>query len=124
MRILNKIKFIKLLPIILVSLFFIPVSKVFAATVPDLGAADSFSVLGALSASSANTTTLSGNLGLSPGLAVSRTGPWVVGGSEYFGPLTLAGTAQTDALTAFNDLVGQSSGLMATKTELLFSINI
>jgi hypothetical protein len=80
-----------------------------AATLPELGAAASFSVLAASSAASANMTILSGDLGLSPGLAVSRTGPWTVGGTEYFGPLSLAATAQTDALGAFNNLAGQFS---------------
>jgi hypothetical protein len=79
------------------------------ATAPGLGAASSFSALAALSASSANTTTLGGDLGLSPGVESSRTGPWSVGGSEYFGPTTLAGNAQTDALGAYNNLAGQSS---------------
>ena len=59
------------------------VSPAFAATAPDLGTAASFSVLGALSASSANGTTLSGDLGLSPGLEISRTGSWVVNGPEF-----------------------------------------
>lgn len=80
------------------------------ATAPNLGAAGSFSVLAALSASAAGPgTTISGDLGLSPGLAVSRTGPWTVGGSEHFGPGSLAETAQSDALGAFNDLAGQAS---------------
>ncbi len=81
-----------------------------AASAPPLGAAASFSVLAALSMSAAGAgTVVSGDLGLSPGLAVSRTGPWTVGGTEYFGPLSLAATAQANALTAFNDLAGQGS---------------
>jgi hypothetical protein len=80
-----------------------------AATAPGLGAASSFSALAALSASSANTTTLQGDLGLSTGVESSRTGPWIVGGSEYFGPLTLAANARTDALGAYNNLAGQGS---------------
>lgn len=79
------------------------------ATAPGLGAADSFAVLAAQSASSANTTTIWGDLGLYPGLESSRTGPWVIGGDEYFGPGTLAETAQQDALTAYNNLAGQAS---------------
>ena len=81
----------------------------FAATAPSLETAASFSVLGAAAMSTANPTTVSGDLGLSPGLAVSRTGTWTVRGSEYFGPLSLAGTAQADALDAFNNLAGQTS---------------
>lgn len=81
-----------------------------AATAPTLGAAGTFSVLAALSMSAAGAgTVVSGDLGLSPGLAASRTGPWTVGGTEFFGPLSLAATAQTDALGAFNNLAGQVS---------------
>jgi len=79
-------------------------------TDPGLGVAESFSVLAALSMSAAGAGTIvQQNLGLSPGLAVSRTGPWAVGGTEYFGPLTLAADAQTAALGAFNNLAGQTS---------------
>jgi len=80
-----------------------------AAVFQSLSTATNFSVLGALSAASANTTVTSGDLGLSPGLAVSRTGPWTVGGTEYFGPASPAFSAQADALSAFNALVAQIS---------------
>ncbi|HSR89390.1 MAG TPA: ice-binding family protein [Candidatus Udaeobacter sp.] len=86
-----------------------PIS-VSAATAPSLGAADSFSVLAGLStAANGGGTTVSGNLGLSPGLAVSRTGTWTVLGTEYFGTGGLSQTAQTDALSAFNNLAGQTT---------------
>jgi len=79
------------------------------ATSPSLGAASGFSALAAVAASSATTTTLAGNLGLSPGVETSKTGTWVVGGSEYYGPLTAAADAQSAALTAYNNLAGQGS---------------
>lgn len=84
-------------------------SAALAASAPALGDAATFSVLGAAAMSSANTTTLSGDLGLSPGLAVSRTGTWVVGGTEYFGTGGLSATAQTAALGAYNNLVAQTT---------------
>jgi hypothetical protein len=80
------------------------------ATAPSLGAASTFSVLAALSMSAAGAgTTVSGDLGLSPGLASSKTGPWTVGGSQYFGPLSLAFNAQASALSAYANLAGQGS---------------
>jgi hypothetical protein len=79
------------------------------ATAPNLGAASKFSALAGLSASSANTTTLSRNLGLYPGVESSKTGPWVIGGNGYYGPGTLAQDAQASALSAFNNLAGQGS---------------
>ncbi len=85
--------------------------KSLAATVvaANLSSATNFSVLAALSTSSAASgTTTSGDLGLSPGLAVSRTGTWTVGGTEYFGPSSAAFNAQADALIAFNNLVSET----------------
>ena len=80
------------------------------ADAPPLGDAASFSVLAALSMSAAGAgTTVSGDLGLSPGLAISRTGPWTVGGTEYFGTGGLSQEAQADALVAFNNLAAQGS---------------
>lgn len=89
-----------------------------AATSPSLGAAEAYSVLAAQSASSANTTTIAGNLGLSPGLQASVTGPWVVGGATYFGATGPAANAQAGALGAYNNLAGQTSdGLWGGATE-------
>ena len=80
------------------------------ADAPLLGAADSFSVLAALSMSAAGAgTTVEGDLGLSPGLETSRTGSWTVGGTEYFGPLSLAADAQAAALAAYNNMTSQTS---------------
>ncbi len=113
---MNKLKVLTISIILVISLlwagtsFDVSARPLTAASAPPLGAAASFSVLAATSAASANMTTTSGDLGLSPGLAVSRTGPWLVGGSEYFGPApSLSASAQTDALGAFNNMVGQAS---------------
>jgi hypothetical protein len=112
---MNKQKYLTIAVILAVSLslalfsFNVSANQLAAANAPNLGAARPFSVLAALSAASANTTTISGNLGLSPGLESSRTGPWSVGGMEYFGPLSLAADAQTAALGAFNYMAGQAS---------------
>ena len=86
-----------------------------SAIAPGLGDATTFSVLAHLSMDSANMTTVSGDLGLSSGLAAQRTGPWTVGGSQYFGPSSLAFNARADALAAFNNLAGQGpDGSMIT----------
>ncbi|MCX6779033.1 MAG: ice-binding family protein, partial [Candidatus Magasanikbacteria bacterium] len=83
---------------------------VLAATAPSLGDAASFSVLGAAAMSSANPTTISGDLGLSPGLAVSKTGTWThTGGNDYFGTGGLSASAETAALGAYNNLVSQTT---------------
>lgn len=97
--------------LVFIPAFFITPPKAYAiATAPSLGTASTFSVLAGLSMSAAGAgTTVSGDLGLSPGLEVSKTGPWTVGGGEYFGTGGLSEDAQTDALSAFNDLAGQTS---------------
>ena len=86
------------------------------ATSPNLGDAASFSVLAGLSMSAAGAgTTISGDLGLSPGLETSKTGPWTVGGSQYFGTTGLSATAQGAALIAYGNLAGQTtSGVWGT----------
>src|SRR3989338_1813037 len=66
------------------------------AVAPNLGTAASFSVFGgsAMTADGSGAT-VSGDLGVNPGLSAS--GPWTVGGSSYFGTGGLSGTAKTDA---------------------------
>lgn len=61
-----------------------------------LGLAASFSVFaGSAMTADAMGATVSGDLGVNPGLSVS--GPWTVGGTSYFGTGGLSGTAKTDA---------------------------
>ena len=87
-----------------------PIAALAVATAPDLGVADSFSVLAEPSMTAANPTTISGDLGLSTGLEASKVGTWThTGGSDYFGPLSLAKNAYDDALIAFNNLAGQTT---------------
>ena len=127
MKILNKIKLIKLLPIILVSLFFISTSKIHAATPRvNLLTADPFAVLGASAISDTPNSTINGNVGLSPGGGASITGltcSEVTGtiydtNGEYTGNpagtacrITDAGLltqAKNDLTTAANDAAGRT----------------
>jgi uncharacterized repeat protein (TIGR01451 family) len=80
----------------------------FSGHVPSLGAAASFAVLAATTVTNTGLTVVSGNLGVSPGTAVTGFGPGVIqNGSIYSGAGSLAGPAQASALTAYNDLVAQ-----------------
>lgn len=74
-----------------------------AAVAPNLGTSASFSVFGgsAMTADSSGAT-VSGDLGVNPGLSAS--GPWTVGGTSYFGTGGLSGTAKTDATTAYTSM--------------------
>jgi hypothetical protein len=81
-----------------------------AQSVPPLGAAESFAALAGttLTATGAGTV-ISGNVGVSPGLAVTGFPPAVVvNGQIYTGAGSLAGPAQDSALIAYNNLKGQT----------------
>ena len=92
------------LTVLMVVGFAAPISALaIAATAPNLGTSASFSVFGgsAMTADGSGAT-VSGDLGVNPGLSVS--GPWVVGGSRYFGTGGLSGTAKTDATAAWTSM--------------------
>ena len=73
---------------------------------PTLGTAKSFAVLAGSTATNTGFTVVTGNLGVSPGLAVTNFPPGIVTGTSYSGgavPLQ----AQNDVTTAYNDLAGR-----------------
>lgn len=76
-------------------------SLAFAAAPVGLGAAGTYSVLAATMVTSTGATTLSGDLGVSPGTAVVGFPPGIVNGSTRTGDQ--AAPAQTDLLAAYND---------------------
>lgn len=80
----------------------------FSGHAPSLGAATSFAVLAATTVTNTGLTVVKGNVGVSPGTAVTGFGPGVIqNGAIYSGSGSLAGPAQASAATAYNDLVGQ-----------------
>ena len=91
------------------ALFFAASSRpALAQSVPSLGAAESFAVLSATTTTSTGLTVVSGNVGVSPGTAVTGFGPGVIqNGQIYSGAGSLAGPAQASALSAYNDLKAQ-----------------
>jgi hypothetical protein len=77
-----------------------------SGTAPSLGGAATFAVLAATTVTNTGLTTVSGDLGVSPGTAVTGFGPGVIhNGAIYSGAGSLAGPAQASALTAYNNLV-------------------
>jgi len=118
MRILNRIKFIKLLPIILVSLFFIPVSKVLGAEARvGLGTADSFAVLGGSAITNTGLSVITGDLGLSPETSITGFPPGTISGTTHATD-AVALQAQTDLTTAYNDADGRSCTTNLTGQDL------
>ncbi len=78
-----------------------------AQTVSDLGTAGNFTILGGSAVTSTGATIINGNLGVSPGTAVTGFPPGIViNGSINInnGP---AATAHADTITAFNLLAGE-----------------
>jgi hypothetical protein len=89
--------------------------QVRAAT--DLGSADSFAVLGGSTVTSTGNTVINGNLGVSPGTAITGFGPGVVNGTTYSsGPVALQ--AANDAAAAYAAIAGETSGLNLTGQDL------
>jgi type VI secretion system secreted protein VgrG len=78
------------------------------ASVVSLGAADSFAVLGASTVTNAGATVVNGDLGVSPGTAVTGFGPGVVLNGSIHMNDAIAMQAHADAATAYGQLVGET----------------
>jgi hypothetical protein len=77
-----------------------------AQTAVSLGTAANFEVLAGSGVTNTGKTNVTGNLGVSPGTAVTGFGPGTVSGTIYTGVATAAGTAQADLTTAYNNAQG------------------
>jgi len=88
--------------------FIAPHGIVNAATAPSLGTAQNFAVLGAAVTNTGLTTISGGNLGVSPGLAITGFPLGIVTppGTIHAGD-AVALQAQSDATVAYNNLAGQ-----------------
>jgi Ice-binding-like/Calx-beta domain/Domain of unknown function (DUF4214) len=102
-----------------------------AQSVPPLGNAQSFAALGGTAITATGSAVISGNVGVSPGSAVTGFPPAIVqNGQIYTGAASLAGAAQTSALDAYNNLKGQAclpannlSGKILGQTPGFLSLN-
>jgi len=127
MKIFSKVKFLAILPIILMGFLLFPVSKIYATTPRvDLLTADDFAVLGGSAISDTPSSIINGNVGLSPNGGASITGLTCgeVTGTIYDNDgfytgnpagvacrITDAGLltkAKNDLTTAVNDATGRS----------------
>lgn len=79
-----------------------------AATAPSLGSADSFSVLGATSVTNTGTTTVSSDLGVSPGTSITNGGVLTIGGATHNNDATSI-QAKLDLATAHGDIMSQGA---------------
>jgi type VI secretion system secreted protein VgrG len=82
------------------------VSPAAAQVAPSLGAAEGFAVLAGSTVTNAGASVITGDLGVSPGSAVTGFPPGTVSGSIYIDATALA--AQGSVLAAYNDLAGEA----------------
>jgi hypothetical protein len=89
-----------------------------AATAPTLGTASSFAVLGGSTVTNTGPTTVDGDLGVSPGNAVTGFPPGLVTGGTIHSADAVAEQAQSNVTTAYNELAGQSCDADLTDQDL------
>lgn len=88
-------------------------NNVMAQKAPELGQLESFAVLGASTVTNTGKTSVNGNLGVSPGSAITGFGPGVVNNGEtYNGANSLAGSAQKSAAAAYQFLLKQTDNII------------
>ena len=88
-----------------------------AAVAPGLGAATSFAVLGGSAVTNTGPSIVDGDLGVSPGTAISGFPPGIVNGAMHAAD-AVALQAQTDVTTAYNSLAGQPCNTVLTGQDL------
>jgi uncharacterized repeat protein (TIGR01451 family) len=88
-----------------------------AAVAPPLGTEQSFAVLGGSTVTNTGPSVITGDLGLSPGTAVTGFPPGTVTGTIHAAD-AVALQAQTDTTTAYNNLAGQACDFDLTGQDL------
>jgi hypothetical protein len=75
----------------------------------NLGSAASYAILAGSTVTNAGATFINGDLGLSPGTAVTGFGPGIENGTTRVSPDANAAAAKSDLTTAFNDVAGRTT---------------
>lgn len=111
---------LSLLNWLLVSFFvlFINVVPSLAATTVNLGTGENFAVLGASTVTNTGSSVITGNLGVSPGTAITGFPPGLVNDGTIHAADAVALQAQSDLTTAYNNAAGQSCDTDLTGQDL------
>jgi hypothetical protein len=83
-----------------------------------LGTAQSFAVLGGSTVTNTGSSVINGNVGVSPGSAVTGFPPGIVTGGTIHTADGVAGQAQSDLTTAYNAAAGTACGVNLTGQDL------
>lgn len=86
----------------------VSIQAAFAQTAPTLGTAQTFAVLGGSTVTNTGPTIVVGNLGVSPGTAITGFPPGTVTGGSIHAADAVALQAQADTTAAYNDLAGRA----------------
>ena len=82
-------------------------------TTPSFGKAKSFAVLASSTITNTGQTVITGDMGVSPGTAITGFLPGkVLSGLQYSGAASLAGEGQTDAMALYTDLKNRTKGVI------------
>ena len=104
-------------PFIRVIFFSASINCVLAQTAPTLGSAQSFAVLGSSTVTNTGSTILNGDLGVSPGAAITGFPPGVVNGTVHNAD-AVAAQARNDANGAYNSLAVQPCNTILSGQDL------
>ena len=88
------------------------------AAEPPLGTEQSFAVLGGSTVTNTGSSVITGDLGVSPGSAITGFPPGLVTGGTIHAADAVALQAQNDTTTAYNDLAGQACDIDLTGQDL------
>ncbi len=86
----------------------VPFNLAVAQTAPSLGTAQSFAVLGSSTVTNTGPSVITGDLGVSPGTAVTGFPPGTVVGGSIHAADAVAAQAQADNTTAYGDLASEA----------------
>ena len=91
-------------------IFILTTGAAWAQSVPPLGSAQSFAVLGASTVTNAGPTAVAGDVGVSPGTSITGFPPGTVTGGALHPGDAAAVAAHADAQTAYTDLLAEPCG--------------